>query len=74
MYGIVGQEQLVYHERFLVVDIGSCWYGFNLDIAQEEAVLVHILYSHKKTRLSISSALGINYIISCFDLTVAWYS
>ena len=33
------------------MDVGPCLYGFKLDGAQEEAVLVHILYSYKKTRL-----------------------
>ena len=31
--------------------VGPCLYGFVLDRAREETVLVHSLYSHKKTRL-----------------------
>ena len=34
-----------------MMGVGLCLYGFVLDHAREEAVLVHILYSHKKTRL-----------------------
>ena len=33
------------------MSVGPCLYGFKLDRAREEAVLVHILYSHKKTGL-----------------------
>ena len=28
--------------------VGPCLYGFTLDYTSKEAVLVHILYSHKK--------------------------
>ena len=37
-------------------------YGFMLDYAREEAVLVHILYLYKKMRLLNSFALGTNIL------------
>ena len=60
--------------------IGSCLYGFKLDGAQEEAVLVHILYSHKKTRLLNILCTGYKNFkdssvlysdLLCFNMTVA---
>ena len=63
-----------------MMGVGPCLYGFSLDRAREEAVLVHILYSHKKTRLLNTHCTGYEYFkdslvlysdISCFDLTVA---
>ena len=59
---------------------GPCLYGFTLDRAQEEAVLVHILYSHKKTRLLNILCTGYEYFkdssvlysdLLCFNMTVA---
>ena len=41
--------------------VGPCVYGFTLYRAREEAVLVHILYSHKKTRLLNILCTGYEY-------------
>ena len=41
--------------------VGPCLYGFTLDRAREEAVLVHILYLHKKTRLLNIFCTGYEY-------------
>ena len=65
----------------MVVDIGPCLYGYMLDRPQEKAVLVHILYLHKKTRLLNILCTGHEYFkdssvlyldISCFNLIVAF--
>ena len=66
-----------------MVGVGLCLYGFTLDYSQE-AVLVHTLYLHKKTRLLNILCTGYEYFedslvlrmyiyldISCFDLIVA---
>ena len=64
----------------MAMGIGLCLYGFVLDRVLDEAVLVHILYSHNKTRLLNIHCTGYEYFkdslvlyldISCFDLTVA---
>ena len=63
-----------------MMGIGPCLYGFTFDRAQEEAVLVHILYLHKKTRLlnilctgykhfKVSSVLYLDLLY--FNMTVA---
>ena len=44
-----------------MMGVGSCVYGFTLYRAREEAVLVHILYSHKKTRLLNILCTGYEY-------------
>ena len=64
-----------------MMSIGPCLYGFTLNRAREEAVLVHILHSHKKIRFLYKNPCGryeyfedslVLYLhISCFDLTVA---
>ena len=55
-------------------------YGFMLDRAREEALLVHILYSNKKTRLLNILSTGYEYFkdssvfysdLLCFNMTVA---
>ena len=64
-----------------MVDISPCLYGYMLDRAQEKAVLVHILYLHKKTRFLNILCTGYEYFkdssvlyldISCFNLIVAF--
>ena len=45
----------------MAVVIGPCLYGFMLDHAQEETVLVHILYSYKKARLLNILSTGYEY-------------
>ena len=63
-----------------MMGVGPCWYGFTLDRAREEAVLVHILYSNKKTRLLKILCTGYEYFkdnsvfysdLLCFNMTVA---
>ena len=60
--------------------VGPCLYGFTLNHAREEAVLVHILYSHKKMRLLNILCTGYEYFkdslvlysdLLCFNMTVA---
>ena len=60
--------------------IGPYLYGFMLNRAQEEAVLVHILYSHKNTRLLNILCTGYEHFkdssvlysdLLCFNMTVA---
>ena len=62
-----------------MMGVGPCLYGFTLDRARE-AVLVHILYSNKKTRLLNILCTGHEYFkdssvfysdILCFNMTVA---
>ena len=63
-----------------MMGVGPCLYGFTLDHAREEAVLVHILYSNKKTRLLNILCTGYEYFkgslvfysdLLCFNMTVA---
>ena len=63
-----------------MMGIGPCLYGFTLDRAREEAVLVHILYSNKKTTLLNIFCTGYEYFkdssvfysdLLCFNMTVA---
>ena len=63
-----------------MMGVGSCSYGFTLDCARGEAVLVHILYSNKKTRLLNILCTGYEYFkdssvfysdLLCFNTTVA---
>ena len=63
-----------------MMGVGPCSYGFTLDRAQEETVLVHILYSNKKTRLLNILCTGYEYFkdssvfysdLLCFNMTVA---
>ena len=63
-----------------MMGVGPCLYGFTLDLAREEAVLVHILYSNKKTRLLNILCTGYEYLkdssvfysdLLCFNMTVA---
>ena len=64
----------------MVMGIGLCLHGFMFDRAREEAVLVHILYSHKKMRLLNILCTGYEYFkdslvfysdLLCFNMTVA---
>ena len=63
-----------------MMGVGPCLYGFTLDRAREEAVLVHILYSNNKTRLLNILCTGCKYFkdssvfysdLLCFNMTVA---
>ena len=63
-----------------MMGVGPCLYGFTLGCAREEAVLVHILYSIKKTRLLNILCTGYEYFkdisvfysdLLCFNMTVA---
>ena len=63
-----------------MIGVGQCLYGFTLDRAREEAVLVHILYSHKKMRFLNILCTGYEYFkdslvlysdLLCFNMTVA---
>ena len=63
-----------------MMGVGPCLYGFALDRAREEAVLVHILYPHKKTRLLNILFTGYEFFkdssvlyldLLCFNMTVA---
>ena len=63
-----------------MMGVGPCLYGFTLDRAREEAVLVHILYSNKKMRLLNILCTGYEYFkdssvfysdLLCFNMTVA---
>ena len=60
--------------------ISLCLYGFTLDRAREEAVLVHVLYSHKKTRFLNILCTGYEHFkdslvlysdLLCSNMTVA---
>ena len=60
--------------------VGPCLYGFTLDPAREEAVLVHILYSNKKMKLLNILCTGYEYFkdslvfysdLLCFNMAVA---
>ena len=64
----------------MAMGVGPRLYGFTLYRAQEEAVLVHILYSNKKTRLLNILCTGYEYFkdssvfysdLLCFNMTVA---
>ena len=63
-----------------MMGIVPCVYGFMLYRAREEAVLVHILYWHKKTRLLNILCTGYEYFedssvlysdLLCFNMAVA---
>ena len=63
-----------------MMGVSLCLYGFMLDRAQEEVVLVYILYSHKKTRLLNILCTGYEYFkdssvlysnLLCSNMTVA---
>ena len=64
-----------------MMGVGPCLYGFTLNRArEEEAVLVHILYSNKKTRLLNILCTWYEYFkdswvfysdLLCFNMTVA---
>ena len=60
--------------------VGPRLYGFTLDRAREEALLVHNLYSNKKSRLLNILCTGYEYFkdcsvfysdLLCFNMTVA---
>ena len=40
------------------MSVGLCMYGFAIDCAREEAVLVHMLHLHKKMRFLNSHCSG----------------
>ena len=46
-----------------MMGVGPSLYGFTLDRAQEEAVLVHILYSHRKMGLLNILCTGYEYLL-----------
>ena len=63
-----------------MMGVDPCLYGFMLDRAREEAVLVQILYSNKKTKLLNILCTGYEYFkdslvfysdLLCFNMTVA---
>ena len=63
-----------------MMGIGPSLYGFTLDRAREEAALVHILCSNKKTRLLNNLCTGYEYFkdssvfyshLLCFNMVVA---
>ena len=48
-------------EPVLTMGVGPCLYGFTVDRAREEDVLVYILYLHKKTRSVNGHCTGYEY-------------
>ena len=63
--------------------VDPCLYGFTLNRAREEAVLVHSLYSHKKTRRLNILCTGYEHFkdssvlysdLLCFNMTVALWN
>ena len=66
-------------QRVLMAGMGLCLYGFMIDHALEEAILVYVLYWLKKIRFLKSHCTEFEYFkdssivytdISCFDLTI----
>ena len=53
-----------------MMGVGPCFYGFTLDCVQEQAVLVHILYSYRKMGLLNILCTGYEYLLR-FNMAVA---